>query len=126
VLDTETGDSSTFYQVTKRSCSISNLSFAHELGHLLGLAHNPESAGDSGACKDGTTKYGRGHYVAGKGRTLMSYDDPCIDLGTTCDRVALISNPDVDFSFGEPSGIANARDNARCANLTVSHVAAYN
>ena len=76
----------------------------------------PANAGTSGACNDA-----RGHYVNGKGRTLMSYSTECSD----CDRKSHISNPDVDFGFGNASGILGSRDNARCANLTVGHVAAY-
>ena len=36
VLDDTDGDSDIFYQVTKRSCAVGNMTFAHEIGHLLG------------------------------------------------------------------------------------------
>ena len=42
--------------------------------------------------------YARGHYVNGKGRSLMSYADNC---SNGCDRKSNISNPDVDFGFGQ-------------------------
>ena len=41
VLGDTDGDSDIFYQVTKRSCSVGHLTFAHEFGHLIGLAHDP-------------------------------------------------------------------------------------
>ena len=50
----------------------------------------------------------------------MSYDTEC---SAGCTRVALISNPNVDFSCGDAG--ADERDNARAA-LTVDNVAAYN
>ncbi len=119
VLGNTSGSSGTYYQVTDRECAVGNMTFAHELGHLLGLAHDPANAGTSGACSDA-----RGHYVSGKGRTLMSYSTECSN--NDCSRRAILSNPDVDFSFGNPSGISGSRDNARCAELTVGNVAGYN
>ena len=119
VLGSTAGDSSLFYQVTDRGCAVGNLTFAHEVGHLLGLAHDPAYAGNSGACSDA-----RGHFVDQEGRTLMSYYNQCTN--NNCPRVALISDPGIDFDFGDPSGIINERDNARCARLTVGNVAAYN
>ena len=119
VLGTTAGNSSLFYQVTDRGCAVGNLTFAHEVGHLLGLAHDPANAGNSGACSDA-----RGHFVDQEGRTLMSYDNRC--TSNNCPRVALISDPGIDFDFGDPSGITNERDNARCARLTVGNIASYN
>ena len=117
VLGSTDGNSTKYYQVTDRGCAVGNLTFAHEIGHLLGLGHDPANGG--GACGDA-----HGHYVSGEGRTLMSYSNQCSN--NNCTRVALISNPSVDFSFGDPSGISGQRDNARCANLSVGNVAAYN
>ena len=126
VLGSTAGDSTLFYQVTKRSCVHSNYSFAHEMGHLIGLAHDPVTLGSgstSGACTtSGGAEYARGHFVSGQGRSIMSYGSPC---SSSCPAEPMFSNPNLDFSFGQDSGIANERDNARCANLTVGKVAAY-
>lgn len=123
VLDDTSGDSTVFNQVTDRGCAVGNLTFAHEIGHLLGLAHDPANAGSSGACADsGGTVYSYGHFVNGVERSLMSYSNQC---SSGCTRVALISNPAVDFSNGSPSG-TSARDNSRCADITLPNVAAYN
>lgn len=109
------GNSNNAFTVTARSCAVGNLSFAHELGHNMGSQHNPENG--SGP----TYPYGFGHYVNGSYRTVMSYVDPCT---SGCTRVAYFSNPRVIFN-GQPTGIDNARDNARSINATANAIAAY-
>ena len=103
------------FTVTARSCAVGNLSFAHELGHNMGSAHNPENGSSS------TYPYGFGHYVNGVYRTVMSYVDPC---ASGCTRRPYFSNPNVEFS-GFPTGIDNARDNARSINNTADSIANY-
>lgn len=109
------GNQNNGYTVTARSCAVGNLSFAHELGHNMGSQHNPENG--SGP----TYPYGFGHYVNGVFRTVMSYVDPCPN---GCTRRPYFSNPEVSFS-GFPTGIDNARDNARSINLTADAIANY-
>jgi hypothetical protein len=109
------GNANNAFTVTARSCAVGNLSFAHELGHNMGSQHNPESG--SGA----TYSYGYGHYVNGSYRTVMSYVDPCT---SGCTRRPYFSNPNVFFA-GVPTGIANARDNARSINNTADTIANY-
>ncbi|HMS41680.1 MAG TPA: M12 family metallo-peptidase [Pyrinomonadaceae bacterium] len=103
------------FTVTARSCAVGNLSFAHELGHNMGSAHNPENGSSS------TYSFGFGHYVNGNYRTVMSYVDPCAN---GCTRRPYFSNPNVVFN-GFPTGIDNARDNARSINLTADSIANY-
>ena len=109
------GNSNNAFTVTARSCAVGNLSFAHELGHNMGSQHNPENG--SGA----TYSYGYGHYVNGSYRTVMSYVDPC---AAGCTRRPYFSNPDVIY-LGQPTGIFNARDNARSINNTADVIANY-
>ncbi|MEO8042193.1 MAG: M12 family metallo-peptidase [Acidobacteriota bacterium] len=109
------GNQNNAFTVTARSCAVGNLSFAHELGHNMGSQHNPENG--SGP----TFPYGFGHYVNGSYRTVMSYVDPCT---SGCTRVAYFSNPNVIFN-NAPTGINNARDNARSINNTGDTIAAY-
>ncbi|MEP6903321.1 MAG: M12 family metallo-peptidase [Actinomycetota bacterium] len=103
------------FTVTSRTCAVGNLSFPHELGHNMGSQHNPENG--SGA----TYPYGYGHYVNGVFRTVMSYVDPCT---SGCTRQPYFSNPEILFS-GFPTGIDNARDNARSINNTADTIANY-
>ena len=80
--------------------------FTHELGHNLSADHNPENgrAGDA-------FPWSYGHYVSGKGRTVMSYLNPC---SGSCPRKLQFSDPDNDLLgyAGTPSGTAY-RDNDR-------------
>lgn len=110
-----TGNANNGFTVTSRTCAVGNLSFAHELGHNMGSQHNPENG--SGA----TYSFGYGHYVDGNFRTVMSYVNPC---PSGCTRRPYFSNPDVGFN-GLPTGIDNARDNARSLNNTADAIANY-
>ncbi len=103
------------FTVTSRTCAVGNLSFPHELGHNVGSQHNPENGSNP------TYPYGFGHYVNGVFRTVMSYVDPCT---SGCTRRPYFSNPEVLFS-GFPTGIDNARDNARSINNTADTIANY-
>ena len=109
------GNQNNAFTVTVRSCAVGNLSFAHELGHNMGSHHNPENGSNP------TYPYGFGHYVNGNYRTVMSYVDPC---PAGCTRRPYFSNPSVIFN-GFPTGIENARDNARSINNTADWIAGY-
>lgn len=109
------GNPSNGFTVTARTCAVGNLSFPHELGHNMASHHNPENAGTP------TFPYGFGHYVNGNFRTVMSYVDPCT---SGCTRRPYFSNPSVNFN-GVPTGIENARDNARSINNTADWIANY-
>lgn len=115
LMGSASGNQSRAFTVTPRSCAIGNLSFAHELGHNMGSAHNPENGGG------GTFAYSYGHWVSGVFRTVMSYSNPC---SSGCTRRPYFSNPLVSFN-GRPTGIANARDNARSINNTAVTIANY-
>lgn len=106
-------------QVTKVSCAVGNLSFAHEFGHNMGLEHNPENS--SATSTTASYPWSFGHYHSGSYRTVMSYSSPCTG---GCSRRQYFSNPDVDYN-GLPSGIDNERDNARTLGLTSPISAAF-
>lgn len=90
--------------VSDTDCALGNLTFAHELGHNQGCAHDPDNAGSSSA------PYGYGHrWNNNSRRSVMAYSP-----GT---RVPQFSNPDV-LNNGFPTGIANQRDNARVLDET--------
>lgn len=109
------GNSNNGYTVTARTCAVGNLSFAHELGHNMGSHHNPENGGTA------TYPYSYGHYVNGGFRTVMSYVDPCT---SGCPRAPYFSNPAV-FYQNTPTGVEDARDNARSINNTADWIANY-
>jgi len=96
------------FAVVKANAAVSNYSFAHELGHLLGCRHDNDQ---------GTTPYHNAHgfnwpgklqgYSAGSYRTVMSIADPEKYL-----RVPYFSNPYVHDQWNNPLGTI---DNNYCA-----------
>lgn len=83
------------YSLVDRRCAGANLSFAHEIGHNLGLHHDRDNASGSGA-----TPYAYGYRAEEAGfRTVMAY---ACD-GAACPRVNLWSTPDASID-GTPAG----------------------
>lgn len=75
--------------VVKRSCASDNWTFAHEIGHLQGLAHNREDAGTG--CNHDCYSYGH-RFTGDDGvgyRTVMSYDNDAQEF----ERIGIFSNP---------------------------------
>jgi hypothetical protein len=96
--------------VTALGC-FSNRTFTHELGHNMGCCHAP---GDGGGClSGGVFPYSTGHRFFGVSgaeyRTVMAYAP-----GT---RIPRLSSPLVSYD-GTPTGVVDARDNARTINIT--------
>ncbi len=106
------------HQVTALGCAIGNLSFPHEHGHNMGLEHDPPNANAAGS---GTYSVRYGHTVNGSYRTVMAYSNQC---GSGCGRVAQFSNPEVLFA-GQPTGIADERNNSLVLSFTDGCVADY-
>lgn len=110
-----TGNPNNGFSITARSCAVGNVTFAHEMGHNMGSHHNPENGGSA------IFPYSYGHYVNGSYRTVMSYSDPCT---SGCARRPYFSNPSIIY-LEAPTGIHNARDNARSINNTADVIANY-
>jgi hypothetical protein len=106
------------FQVTARSCAVSNLTLAHEHGHNLGMEHDPANGS---APSSASYPWSFGHLVDGVFRTVMSYSNQC---PSGCARAPYYSNPNVVYS-GYPTGIVDQRDNARTANATTPVVAGF-
>jgi peptidyl-Asp metalloendopeptidase len=87
------------FSVAKYSCATGYYTFAHELGHNLGVTHN------SGVSSQGIYSYGFGwRWSSDTYRSVMSYSP-----GT---RLKYWSNPDVTNN-GQPTGDAANGDNVR-------------
>ncbi|MCI5210938.1 MAG: hypothetical protein D3910_19620, partial [Candidatus Electrothrix sp. ATG2] len=92
---------------TMQACSFGHSIFAHELGHTMGSRHDWYD-------DNGTTPatIAHGHIdVAKEFRTIMSYNDRCLDLGFSCSRIPNFSNPAVSYdgaATGVPSGTSSA------------------
>ncbi|MBL8300524.1 MAG: hypothetical protein JNN30_19475 [Rhodanobacteraceae bacterium] len=100
------------YQVTARGCAVGNLSYVHEHGHNMGMGHDPGNG-------NGAYNYSNGHFVNGSFRTVMAYSSNCVG---GCTRRPYFSNPAVTYS-GNPTGIADQRDNHRTGNQTADFTA---
>jgi hypothetical protein len=106
--------------VVQQSCAVGSFSFAHEIGHLQGCAHDYWNAGIG--CSEFCYSYGwRFFGDSGAGwRTVMAYDNNNNDYT----RIGIFSNPNVNFD-GEPCGNDNNpciinEHNARTVNNTAA------
>ncbi|MCB1919061.1 MAG: fibronectin type III domain-containing protein [Candidatus Competibacteraceae bacterium] len=95
------------------NCLGSSDSFAHELGHNQGNAHDPDSSRSPGAYFDSY-----GYRICGVFRDIMSYN--C----SSEPRIPYFSNPDVLYN-GQPTGIPGFNDTARSMTETSPIVASF-
>ncbi|WP_239488671.1 reprolysin-like metallopeptidase [Luteitalea sp. TBR-22] len=99
------------FNVVDRSCAVSNLSFAHEVGHNQGLHHDPANASSAAS-----TPYAYGYQdPAGAFRTLLSYG--------SATRVPYLSSPTLYYN-GRVMG-TSTQDNARALAANIATVAAF-
>ena len=104
--------SSTYaFCIVNWDCAVSNYSFAHEIGHLIGCDHDFENSYVEQEDLDYPYSYPFGFINENNfWRTIMAY--PC---GAGCNRVPFWSNPNVTIN-GHPTGIEDECDNARMLN----------
>ena len=100
---------SSSFCLVANNCMGRNLSFAHELGHLLGAHHDVDNG------RNAPYPYAHGYiYFTGRWRTIMSYNSPCKSSGYNCTRIGYWSNPDVDHpTDAVPMGTDSLENNAR-------------
>ena len=99
----------------------SDLTYAHELGHNMGCAHDRDNAG-----VNGRYAYSYGYQAPSAAfRTVMAYATGC---GSPCTRVTHFSNPNVTYggaATGVAQGSPDAADNAATINFTRTEMAAF-
>jgi hypothetical protein len=105
------------FAVVSRICATGYYSFAHEMGHNMGSAHDRANASVLGAYD-----YSFGYQAPDESfRTIMAYNCP-----GGCTRVNYWSNPDKTYG-GQSMGVVytdpNAADNRRSLNNTAYTVA---
>lgn len=93
-------------------------SFAHEIGHNMGQAHNvDDSDGKSGLH---SYSYGYRETFSTGFYTIMSY----ALTGANQTGIRYFANPNITFN-GRPTGVANASDNVRSMNQSIPVVATF-
>ena len=98
---------------------------AHELGHNMGLNHEPED--DGGTSDDPIEPFAFGHFQDEEFRTIMATVDGCDNggsvLGSSCPLIDHFSNPEVDDPDSEhPTGVEGERNNAETLRRSMDHV----
>ena len=109
------------FSLVGRTSMAASMTFAHELGHNMGLWHDWYNSGSEGGWRPSSKGYVS---LAGRFTTIMAYDTHCIDVlgGTGCSTIAVYSNPNRDY-MGFPTGVPigtstqcvpNNPDNPQC------------
>lgn len=120
VMTSLAGDfSSSAFSVEHYTCATGYFSFAHELGHNMGAAHDLDNT-PGGALFPYSIGWHWGNSMNpgydGDYRSIMAYAP-----GT---RVQRFSNPNINYG-GEPTGSSNVADNALTLNSSASTVSGW-
>ncbi len=98
------------YTVTDYGCGMTNLSYAHECGHNMGLHHDYYVETSTTPCAHHHGYVNQAVIPSGlpttaRWRTIMAYNTQCGDNGFGCTRIARWANPSLNY-LGSPTGIA--------------------
>jgi len=118
------------FSVTAYNCVGGNRSFAHELGHNMGLKHDRHVDNSNTACSENHGYVNQAAFVAGaninkRWRTILAYNAQCAAAGFGCSRLGYWSNPS-NFNTGDPMGSSaagNEADNSYILNRSMCLVA---
>lgn len=96
------------FSISDRQCAAGNYSFAHEIGHNLGMNHDRYVVEDAG---DGDINFG---YISPEAqrRTLMAYDHQCREQGVNCPRILGYSTPRQVTGHGTVWGVPLSRSDS--------------
>ncbi len=98
------------FAVTARSCVSPNLTFAHEMGHNMGLQHDRHVDRSNSPFPYSHGYVNQAAFAPGapankRWRTIMAYNDECSASGFGCTRLMYFSNPANTYT-GDPMGVA--------------------
>ena len=127
-LEQESGDSKYAFSLTRVQQAATSYTFAHEIGHNLGMGHHKEQLPDSEP-HGGLFTYSAGwRWVGNDGSlysTIMTYPQrEYFADGMASTNVPYFSNPQIYF-MNKPTGDALDGDNARTLRQVRHVVAAY-
>lgn len=106
----------------------SSYTLAHELGHNMGLKHDNFQSGQQnespnntvtaeGTGATATIAYAHGYIdLANRFRTVMSYDQQCVNAGYSCSRIPYFSNPAISYDNHGYYGGATPATTGNAAN----------
>lgn len=108
------------FTVVVVGCAVTNLSFAHEIGHNLGARHTHWDEEQAGYDHKGSN-FGHAS-LPEKVRTIMAYPFECREKGFECRREAYYSNPNIPYPGTDTkTGIAQPSDNAADNHATLNN-----
>ncbi len=119
------------FSISGFSCMATNLTFAHEIGHNMGLHHDWYVNSSSTPCSHhhGYVNQNAQASSTRRWRTVMAYNSNCSSVfGFNCRRVPYWSNPNNTMTgdpMGVPIGSSQASDNAFALNRASCMVAAF-
>ena len=123
LLNTASGNAAFGFALVDVNCSVSNLSFPHELGHNLAAQHDRYVATSS------LYSYGFGYVNRPKlWRDILAYNNECADHGVNCPRIPRFANPEQFYQgdrIGIPVGQPGETDLERTINNIAPVVAGY-
>jgi parallel beta-helix repeat protein len=96
--------------VVSLKCATGYYSLGHEIGHLFGARHNPESDP-----KNVPYPYGHGYLHINGWRTIMAYNNAALCPNAYCERVLHWSNPGIRFQ-NTYTGSYSTHNNSRVIN----------